>query len=849
MIHFVNPSILPSFDDFKNRYIKTIERGQKHDSSPQDARIARRRAWLLHQRVNSLILRRDISTLKEFLPKRHELVIVVKLTDVQRRMYRLFLELIEKQVLFWTYDCMSMLSNHPDVFREYLKNKDHELEKEEKRAINRSLREQQQDPDYHPPEIEYTEGNEVAENAKISSAGTDGDDDCLEGTNDETLGRNHASDENDENGDVEEIRRKRKEIESLQALFDVSVTGYSENILESSNKMLVLLRIIHECRRIGDRLVVFSRSLSTLDFIEQILNSHNREHPGKEEAIEYVRFDGSTRQERRQELIDRFNDTSNTLNLFLISTLAGGEGINLHGANRVVLFDTNWNPSNDSEACCRVYRLNQKKEVYIYRIITHETIEEKVHAKQLKKEVLSAWVIDNRPTTLVANVTDRSLLLAPAEKPHWETQTSQTTEQSKVSDHGTPMPYISERVTDQVARSIFNCTPEVLVSIKDQQYLILDDPTLELTEDDKIIAVGEEEFESVYNAGRRKRSRISQQGMSASSSSPVTSSSPISTKSTRRSVVRNSDDGESVSEMILHHGELSSSLDAVITHIMDNDSHCSGSEDSDESEVLAIDNVNDSSLESARLRLRAVAAPGTSDSVSLSHSRHTMAGSGLITPRANTDGLDERYVTDFIRAEPNSRRMIPIDISADGLGASSRIKQYPSIAPEMSSSTPSASDTSLLAREKERMKKQLSQKFLSKKKKSEQHSQILTFSSEVNYKHRGMLDTPEPPSNPGRIPSDSRVNHNSKSREYRPRKYRNFKQQAHRWQHCHHNHAQQYDGYGSRKRGRSTEDGNDQRSQQVQSHSRRRNVHGYRRSFRDYNHPSGWKKQRHDSAQ
>src|SRR5690606_33269765 len=99
--------------------------------------------------------------------------------------------------------------------------------------------------------------------------------------------------------------------------------------------------------------------------------------------------DGSTDLEVRQKLIDKFNSEDGGLNLFLISTLAGSEGINLYGANRIILLDVNWNPSHDCEACCRAYRFGQSKEVFIYRIICEGTMEEKIYKRQLKKEMIS----------------------------------------------------------------------------------------------------------------------------------------------------------------------------------------------------------------------------------------------------------------------------------------------------------------------------------------------------------------------------------------------------------------------------------------------------------------------------
>lgn len=97
---------------------------------------------------------------------------------------------------------------------------------------------------------------------------------------------------------------------------------------------------------------------------------------------------------KRQKLVDRFNDPEGQEFIFLLSSKAGGCGINLIGANRLILMDPDWNPAADQQALARVWRDGQKKDCFIYRFISTGTIEEKIYQRQSMKMSLSSCVVD-----------------------------------------------------------------------------------------------------------------------------------------------------------------------------------------------------------------------------------------------------------------------------------------------------------------------------------------------------------------------------------------------------------------------------------------------------------------------
>lgn len=156
---------------------------------------------------------------------------------------------------------------------------------------------------------------------------------------------------------------------------------------EYSGKMQVLDRMLSRIHHdTNDKIVLISNYTSTLDLFESLCRSRQ---------YGCLRLDGTMNVNKRQKLVDRFNDPEGSDFVFLLSSKAGGCGINLIGANRLVLFDPDWNPAADQQALARVWRDGQRKDCFVYRFIATGTIEEKIFQRQSHKQSLSSCVVDS----------------------------------------------------------------------------------------------------------------------------------------------------------------------------------------------------------------------------------------------------------------------------------------------------------------------------------------------------------------------------------------------------------------------------------------------------------------------
>eukprot|EP00042_Codosiga_hollandica_P056423 m.812556 g.812556 ORF g.812556 m.812556 type:complete len:1399 (+) comp59344_c0_seq2:163-4359(+) len=178
-------------------------------------------------------------------------------------------------------------------------------------------------------------------------------------------------------GDADE-EAQAADIQALLPLLQEAKGAAKGDLVASSGKLQLLASLLQNLFESGHRCLVFSQSRMMLDMIERTSGQYS-----------LLRIDGTVSDPaERQKRVDKFN-RDRSIFCLLLTTQVGGVGLNLTGADRVVIFDPSWNPATDAQAVDRAYRLGQKKDVVIYRLVTCGTVEEKIYRRQIFKNTLS----------------------------------------------------------------------------------------------------------------------------------------------------------------------------------------------------------------------------------------------------------------------------------------------------------------------------------------------------------------------------------------------------------------------------------------------------------------------------
>ncbi|KAM9849958.1 transcriptional regulator ATRX isoform 2-T2 [Aulostomus maculatus] len=422
MVNFIKENLLGSIKEFRNRFINPIQNGQCADSTPQDVRVMKKRAHILYEMLAGCVQRKDYSALTKFLPPKHEYVLSIRVTPIQCKLYRYYLEHFTGvgnameggrgragTKLFQDFQMLSRIWTHPWCLQlDY-------ISKENRGYFDEDSMDEFIASETEESSMSLTSEDEKQKKKKKKGKGKKGGSDDSDSDDVEVIKEWNTS----SRGRNGEGRNRAEPVEELQPSGSAPgspgadwhkefVTEADAEILEHSGKMVILFEVLRMAEEVEDKVLVFSQSLISLDLIEDFLElackaqDEEKTSPYKGEGkwfrnIDYYRLDGSTNATTRKKWAEEFNDSSNTRGrLFLISTRAGSLGINLVAANRVIIFDASWNPSFDIQSIFRVYRFGQLKTVYVYRFLAQGTMEEKIYERQVTKQSLSYRVVDQQ---------------------------------------------------------------------------------------------------------------------------------------------------------------------------------------------------------------------------------------------------------------------------------------------------------------------------------------------------------------------------------------------------------------------------------------------------------------------
>lgn len=433
MVNFIKENLLGSIKEFRNRFINPIQNGQCADSTLVDVRVMKKRAHILYEMLAGCVQRKDYTALTKFLPPKYEYVLEVRMTPIQCKLYQYYLDHLTGvgsgneggrgkagAKLFQDFQMLSRIWTHPWCLQlDYISKENKGYFDED--SLDDFIASDSDETSMSLSSDDYakkkkSKGKKVKKECSSSGSGSDNDVEVIKVWNSRSRGGGEGNAEELVNNPPSVTKSDEGKATSSSNpgspapdWYKDFVTDADAEVLEHSGKMVLLFEILRMAEELGDKVLVFSQSLISLDLIEDFLELANREKTDKDKApiykgegkwfrnIDYYRLDGSTTAQSRKKWAEEFNDETNVRGrLFIISTKAGSLGINLVAANRVIIFDASWNPSYDIQSIFRVYRFGQNKPVFVYRFLAQGTMEDKIYDRQVTKQSLSFRVVDQQ---------------------------------------------------------------------------------------------------------------------------------------------------------------------------------------------------------------------------------------------------------------------------------------------------------------------------------------------------------------------------------------------------------------------------------------------------------------------
>ncbi|CDF39284.1 unnamed protein product [Chondrus crispus] len=195
-----------------------------------------------------------------------------------------------------------------------------------------------------------------------------------------------------------QLNRATHQLQCLFRPFEVrsKVTIPDTRLIQwDCGKLQILDRLLRKLQAAGSRALIFTQMTKVLDILESFLNLH---------GLKYLRLDGTTKTDDRQKVVERFN-TDSRIFCMILTTRAGGVGLNLTGADAVVFYDTDYNLAVDNQAQDRAHGIGQTKPVNIYRLVSEQTVEENILRRANEKRNLESILISNAGFTTEAIAT------------------------------------------------------------------------------------------------------------------------------------------------------------------------------------------------------------------------------------------------------------------------------------------------------------------------------------------------------------------------------------------------------------------------------------------------------------
>ncbi|KAM7094746.1 transcriptional regulator ATRX isoform 6-T7 [Ciconia maguari] len=433
MVNFIKENLLGSIKEFRNRFINPIQNGQCADSTLVDVRVMKKRAHILYEMLAGCVQRKDYTALTKFLPPKYEYVLEVRMTPIQCKLYQYYLDHLTGvgsgneggrgkagAKLFQDFQMLSRIWTHPWCLQlDYISKENKGYFDED--SLDEFIASDSDETSMSLSSDDYakkkkSKGKKVKKECSSSGSGSDNDVEVIKVWNSRSRGGGEGNAEELVNNPPSVTKSDEGKATSSSNpgspapdWYKDFVTDADAEVLEHSGKMVLLFEILRMAEELGDKVLVFSQSLISLDLIEDFLELANREKTDKDKPpiykgegkwfrnIDYYRLDGSTTAQSRKKWAEEFNDETNVRGrLFIISTKAGSLGINLVAANRVIIFDASWNPSYDIQSIFRVYRFGQNKPVFVYRFLAQGTMEDKIYDRQVTKQSLSFRVVDQQ---------------------------------------------------------------------------------------------------------------------------------------------------------------------------------------------------------------------------------------------------------------------------------------------------------------------------------------------------------------------------------------------------------------------------------------------------------------------